>query len=54
MTITEVEPHGGHIRLRAGELLADVTLRTMADLGLTPGSAAVFVVKATEVSVYPP
>ena len=53
VTITEVEPHGSHVRLRAGELSADVTPRAMADLDLAPGSSAVFAVKATEIAIYP-
>jgi molybdate transport system ATP-binding protein len=50
--ITEIEPHGDRIRVRAGELSADVTAQAVADLDLVPGAAATFSVKATEVSVY--
>jgi molybdate transport system ATP-binding protein len=53
VVVTEIEPHGGHVRLRAGDLAADVTPRALADLDLTPGAPAVFAVKATEVAVYP-
>ena len=53
VTVTEIEPHGSHVRLRAGDLAADVTPRALAELDLTPGTRAVFAVKATEVAVYP-
>ncbi|MQW75806.1 ATP-binding cassette domain-containing protein [Nocardioides sp. dk4132] len=51
-TITELEPVGGVVRVRAGALAADVTTRAVPDLDLVPGSRATFTVKATEVSVY--
>jgi molybdate transport system ATP-binding protein len=50
--VTEVEPHGDRIRVRAGELSADVTAQAVAELDLVPGAAATFTVKANEVSVY--
>ncbi|MFN8196219.1 MAG: ATP-binding cassette domain-containing protein [Nocardioidaceae bacterium] len=50
--VTDVEPHGGHVRVRAAELSADVTPRAVADLDLVPGARVSFVVKATEVAVY--
>ncbi len=53
VTVTSVEPHSGHLRVRAGGLSADVTPRAVAELGLAPGVPVVFVVKATEVTVYP-
>ncbi len=53
VTLTSVEPHSGHLRVRGGGLSADVTPRAVAELGLAPGVRAVFVVKATEVTVYP-
>lgn len=53
VTITDLEPHGDQIRVRAGELSADVTPAASADLGLTPGMSAFFVIKAGAVSVYP-
>ncbi len=53
VTITSVEPQAGHLRVRGGGLSADVTPRSVAELGLAPGVRAVFVVKATEVTVYP-
>ncbi len=52
VVLTEVEPHGDRLRLRAGDLVAEVTLSAAADLDLAPGSHLTFVVKATEVSVY--
>lgn len=53
VTVTDLEPHGDQIRVRAGELSADVTPAASADLGLAPGSRVYFVVKAAAVSVYP-
>ncbi|KRE79276.1 sulfate/molybdate ABC transporter ATP-binding protein [Arthrobacter sp. Soil763] len=53
VTVTDLEPHGDQIRVRAGELSADVTPAASADLGLAPGSRIYFVVKAAAVSVYP-
>ncbi|MFT4009832.1 MAG: ATP-binding cassette domain-containing protein [Nocardioidaceae bacterium] len=53
LTITDLLPQGPVIRVRAGSLAADVTPAAVAALGLAPGVRAWFVVKATEVSVYP-
>lgn len=50
--ITELEPHGGQIRVRAGELSADITAAASAELGLEPGMRVYFVVKSAEVQVY--
>jgi molybdate transport system ATP-binding protein len=50
--ITEIEPHGDRIRVRAGDLSADVTAQAVAELDLVPGAAVTFSVKANEVSVY--
>ncbi|WP_377324391.1 sulfate/molybdate ABC transporter ATP-binding protein [Pimelobacter simplex] len=52
VVVTELEPLGDVVRVRAGELAADVTVASVAELGLAPGSDATFVVKATEVDVY--
>ena len=52
-TITDLEPHGDQIRVRAGGLSADVTPAASADLGLAPGMKVFFVIKAGAVSVYP-
>jgi molybdate transport system ATP-binding protein len=53
VAITDLEPHGDFIRVRAGSLAADVTPAASADLGLVPGLTVHFVVKATSVAVYP-
>lgn len=50
--VDELEPLGDLVRVRAGELAADVTVSAVADLGLAPGQEVSFVVKATEVDVY--
>jgi molybdate transport system ATP-binding protein len=52
VTITDLEPQAGRIRVRAGALSADITPQAAAELDLTPGVRVFFVVKATEVSVY--
>jgi molybdate transport system ATP-binding protein len=53
VTITELEPHGDRVRVRAAGLSADVTPAASADLGLAPGMTVFFVIKAGAVSVYP-
>ncbi|PTT62686.1 sulfate/molybdate ABC transporter ATP-binding protein [Arthrobacter sp. HMWF013] len=56
VTITDLEPHGDGIRVRAGEgglLTADITTAAAADLGLAPGMQVYFVVKAGAVAIYP-
>lgn len=53
VTITDLEPHGDQIRVRAGDLAADITPAASADLGLAPGLEAYFVVKAAAVAIYP-
>jgi molybdate transport system ATP-binding protein len=53
VAITDLEPHGDFIRVRAGSLAADITPAASADLGLVPGLKVHFVVKATSVAVYP-
>ncbi|WP_024818186.1 sulfate/molybdate ABC transporter ATP-binding protein [Arthrobacter sp. 31Y] len=57
VTITDLEPHGDQIRVRAGDpaqaLSADITPAASADLGLVPGMDVRFVVKSALVSVYP-
>ncbi|KRB77878.1 molybdenum ABC transporter ATP-binding protein [Nocardioides sp. Root190] len=50
--VSAMEPLGGTIRVRAGELAADVTLEAAAELGLAPGEDVTFVVKATEVDIH--
>lgn len=51
-TVTDLEPHGDAIRVRAGELAADITPAAAAELGLAPGTGAYFVLKATAVTIY--
>ena len=56
VTITDLEPHGDGIRIRAGEggqLSADVTRAASADLGLAPGMQVYFLIKAGAVTIYP-
>lgn len=53
VTVTELEPLGDQIRVRAGDLSADITAAAVADLDLAPGVQVVFAVKANEVAVYP-
>ncbi len=52
VTITDLEPQSGWIRVRANELSADITPQAAAELDLALGVPAYFAVKATEVSVY--
>jgi molybdate transport system ATP-binding protein len=51
--ITDLEPHGDQIRVRAGRLSADITPAASADLGLTPGMSVYFVIKAAAIAIYP-
>jgi molybdate transport system ATP-binding protein len=53
VTVTELEPRADLIRVHAGPLHADVTVQAAAELELAAGQVVRFVVKATEVSVYP-
>lgn len=56
VTVTDLEPYGDRIRIRAGDggqLSADVTPEAAADLGLVPGLRVYFVVKAAAVTIYP-
>ncbi|KRE67515.1 molybdenum ABC transporter ATP-binding protein [Arthrobacter sp. Soil736] len=53
VAVTDLEPHGDQIRVRAGDLSADITPAASADLGLSPGMTVFFVIKAGAVSVYP-
>jgi molybdate transport system ATP-binding protein len=52
VAVTELEPHGDQIRIRAGRLSADVTAAAVSELGLAPGAQVIFGVKASEVSIY--
>ncbi|XAS66972.1 ABC transporter ATP-binding protein [Micrococcaceae bacterium Sec5.7] len=51
--ITDLEPHGDQIRVRAGGLAADITPAASADLALTPGMTVYFVIKAAAISISP-
>src|SRR6478735_3156460 len=51
--ITDLEPHGDQIRVRAGRLSADITPAASADLGLVPGMSVYFVIKAAALAIYP-
>ncbi|MET4093796.1 ABC transporter ATP-binding protein [Arthrobacter sp. UYCu712] len=53
VTITDLEPHGDQIRVRAGGLSADITPAASADLGLAPGMTVHFVIKATAIAIHP-
>ena len=59
VTITDLEPYGDQIRVRASgvqsaqALSADITPSASADLGLAPGMEVRFVVKSAMVAVYP-
>ncbi len=52
VVVTDLEPRGDQIRVRAGDLSADITPQAVAELDLVPGARVVFSVKATEVAVY--
>jgi molybdate transport system ATP-binding protein len=52
VTVTDLEPHGDQVRVRAGDLAAEVTVLAAAELDLAPGTPVVFAVKASEVAVY--
>jgi molybdate transport system ATP-binding protein len=51
--ITDLEPLAELIRVRAGDLAADVTVPAAAELDLEVGQLVTFAVKATEVAIYP-
>ena len=53
VTVTTLEPHGDLVRVRAGDLSADITPQAVADLALAPGDSVWLTVKATEVDLYP-
>lgn len=58
VTVTELEPRDGQVRVRARDrtgrtLLADVTAPTVGDLDLYPGKEVFYAVKATAVTIYP-
>ena len=51
-TIDVLEPHGHLVRVRVGELRADITAASVADLGLVQGASVHLAVKAAEVTLY--
>ena len=53
VTVTHLEPLGDRVRVHAAELSADITPQAAADLDLAPGTPVLFIIKATEVAVYP-
>lgn len=52
VTVTDLEPRGDQVRVRAGHLAADVTVQSAAELDLAPGVPVIFAVKASEVAVH--
>ena len=50
--VSHVEPMADLIRVRAGELAADITVQAAAELELETGQLVTFSVKATEVAIY--
>ncbi len=52
--VTGLEPRDGLVRVRAGDLVADVTVAVAAALGLAPGDAVRIAVPADELTVYRP
>jgi molybdate transport system ATP-binding protein len=52
VTITELEPHGDLVRVRARDLSADITAASVATLSLAPQTRVTFAVKASEVAIY--
>ncbi|MGB8384990.1 MAG: ATP-binding cassette domain-containing protein [Dermatophilaceae bacterium] len=58
VTVTELEPRGGQVRVRATTaggtaMSADVTNLAVGELDLYPGKPAYYAVKAAAVSIYP-
>jgi molybdate transport system ATP-binding protein len=51
--LSDLEVRGDQVRLHAGQLTAEITAHAAADLDVRVGSEVDFVVKATEVAVYP-
>jgi molybdate transport system ATP-binding protein len=52
-TVRSLEPYGEVVRVRAGELAADITAQQAAELHLQPGTDVILTVRAEDVSVYP-
>ncbi|EYT65498.1 molybdenum ABC transporter ATP-binding protein, partial [Curtobacterium flaccumfaciens UCD-AKU] len=53
-TVSSLEPRDGLVRVRAGDLVADLTLARLTALGIVPGDAVRIDVPAAEVAVYAP
>ncbi|MCU0113478.1 ABC transporter ATP-binding protein [Curtobacterium poinsettiae] len=53
-TVSSLEPRDGLVRVRAGDLVADLTLARLTALGIAPGDAVCIDVPAAEVAVYAP
>lgn len=53
-TVTSLEPRDGLVRVRAGDLVADLTLARVTALGIGPGDAVHVDVPASELAVYAP
>ncbi|MDD1383747.1 ABC transporter ATP-binding protein [Curtobacterium poinsettiae] len=53
-TVSSLEPRDGLVRVRAGDLVADLTLARLTALGIVPGDAVCIDVPAAEVAVYAP
>lgn len=53
-TVTSLEPREGLVRVRAGDLVADLTLARVTALGIGPGDAVHVDVPASELAVYAP
>jgi molybdate transport system ATP-binding protein len=51
-TVTELEPRDGLVRVRAGDLTADLTLAAVAALGLVPGTPVRVRVPPAELTVW--
>ena len=52
-TVRALEPHGELVRVRAGDLAADISAQHAAELHLQPGSEVLLSVPTEAVSVYP-
>jgi molybdate transport system ATP-binding protein len=52
VVVSELEPRGDQVRVRAGGLSAEVTVQAAAELDLAPGDRVLFSVKASEVAVH--
>ncbi|MHA7155222.1 sulfate/molybdate ABC transporter ATP-binding protein [Arthrobacter sp. TMN-50] len=53
VVVSDLDQRGDLVSVRAGHLSADITAVAAADLDLAPGVQVFFVVKSTEVAVYP-